>query len=86
MGANAATKLYKLIKNVQRVLGIELLTAAQALDFRHPNKSSPVLEAVWSQLRSQVPFMKSDRVLHTDLIAAETFLDKDPRQFISGHI
>jgi histidine ammonia-lyase len=86
MGANAATKLHRLIKNVQRVLAIELLTAAQALDLRRPNTSSPVLEQVWNQLRSEVPFMRSDRVLHTDLVVAETFLNNDPRKFISNHI
>jgi histidine ammonia-lyase len=83
MGANAATKLHKLIKNVQRVLGIELLTAAQALDIRRPYKSGQVIEQVWSDLREDVSFMASDRVLHTDLIAAEEFLNKDPMQWLS---
>lgn len=82
MGANAATKLRRVVQNVQRVLAIELLTAAQALDFRRPDKTSPKLELVWSALRKEVSFMKEDRLLHNDLIAAEHFLDTDAEKFI----
>ncbi len=49
MGANAATKLRRVIQNVQRVLAIELLTAAQALDLRRPHKSSAALENIWQR-------------------------------------
>lgn len=82
MGANAATKLRKVILNVQRVLAIELLTAAQALELRRPLKSSPALEKVFTALRNEVPFMAQDHVLHDDLVAAERFLDKDPSQVL----
>ncbi len=82
MGANAATKLRRVIQNVQRVLGIELLTAAQALDLRRPHKSSPALERVWMELRKTADFMPNDTVLHDKLIAAEQFLNKDPEQMI----
>ncbi len=75
MGANAATKLRRVLQNVQRVLGIELLTAAQALEFRRPGKSSPALERVYDLVRSQIPFMDKDRILHDDLVAAEALLN-----------
>lgn len=75
MGANAATKLYKVLNNVQRVLAIELLCAAQALDFRRPEKTSPSLEKIVAALRQQVSFMDKDRVLHDDMVIAEQFLD-----------
>lgn len=81
MGANAATKLRRVILNVQRVLAIELLTAAQALDLRKPTISSPAIEKIWTALRQQVPFMEKDRVLHDDLIIAEQFLNQDVEQF-----
>ncbi len=77
MGANAATKLYRVVKNVQRVLAIELLTAVQALDLRRPLQTSPELEQVAASLRSKVSFMEADRVLHDDLVAAERLLDVD---------
>jgi histidine ammonia-lyase len=78
MGANAVTKLKKVVLNVQRVLAIELLTAAQALEFRRPLKTSPVLEGVWSALREKASFMAKDEVLHDKLIAAEEFLNGFP--------
>lgn len=82
MGANAATKLRKVILNVQRVLAIELLTAAQAIDMRRPQKTSPVLEQLWQDFRAVVPFMEKDRVLHDDLIAAEFFLNTHPDKWL----
>lgn len=81
MGANAATKLYKLVLNVQRVLGIELLCAAQAIDMRKEAKSSEILESVRSEFRNYVPFAEEDRLLHDDLIAAERFLEKSASDF-----
>jgi histidine ammonia-lyase len=77
MGANAATKLRKVIINVQRVLGIELLTAAQALDLRKPATSSPALEKLFAAFRKEVSYMPTDRLLHDDLIKAENFLSQD---------
>ncbi len=78
MGANAATKLRKVIMNVQRVLAIELLTAAQALELRRPHKSSPALEKVFAALRETAPFMPVDDVLHYRMAAAEQLLNQDP--------
>lgn len=83
MGANAATKLRKVIMNVQRVLAIELLTAAQALEFRRPRKSSAAIESLYGAFRKEVTFMDADRLLHTDLIKAETFLNNDPSQWLA---
>ena len=82
MGANAATKLYRVVKNVQRVLAIELLTAAQALDIRRPQKTSAKLEKVFAALRQEVSFMEQDRLLHNDMIKAEKLLDKHPDELI----
>ncbi len=78
MGANAATKLRKVLLNVQRVLAIELLTAAQALELRRPAQSSTALEAIVAQLRAVAPFMGQDEVLHYRLMAAERMLDNNP--------
>lgn len=78
MGANAATKLYRVVKNVQRVLAIELLTAAQALEFRRPLRSSEALEQIFAMVRQETPFMVEDRMLHDDLIKVERLLDRAP--------
>jgi histidine ammonia-lyase len=74
MGANAATKCLQIIENVERVLAIELLTAAQALDFRKPERTSPYLETIVQAYRSKVSFNKKDRLLHTDMQASVDFL------------
>lgn len=74
MGANAATKCKRVIDNVEKVLAIELITAAQALEFRRPMKSAPQLEAIVSEFRKTVSFNQSDRILHEDMMKAVTFL------------
>ena len=74
MGANAATKCLRVINNVEKVLAIELLSAAQALDFRRPMKSSASLEKLHVAFRSVVSFNEEDRVLHDDMMKAVEFV------------
>lgn len=74
MGANAATKCYRLINNVEKVLAIELLTAAQALEFRRPLKSSAVIEKFVFEFRKVVSFNEKDRILHDDMVKAIEFV------------
>ena len=64
MGANAAIKLEKVILNTERVLAIELFNAAQALQFRFPKKSSPVLMKIHEAFRKEVPFINDDVVMY----------------------
>jgi histidine ammonia-lyase len=73
MGANAATKLYRLLENVQRILGIEWMNACQALDFRTA-KSSPLIEAAKADYRQVVAYLDGDRYLHEDMLKSETFI------------
>ena len=77
MGANAATKLVKIVDNVETVLGIELLNAAQALEFRRPAKTSPVLERIFTELRKEVPFIKNDEYLHPYIMKAKALLSRE---------
>lgn len=70
MGANAATKCLRVVHNVEKVLAIELLTAAQALEFRRPAVSSPQVEALVAALRTKVPARTHDVYLHADMMAA----------------
>lgn len=74
MGANAATKCLRLVNNVEKVLAIELLSAAQALDFRRPMQSSAVIEEMVSAFRKEVSFNEKDRVLHNDMMKAVKFV------------
>jgi len=74
MGANGATKCLRVIENVEKVLAIELLSAAQALDFRRPMHSSVKIEQLFTAFRKQVSFNESDRLLHDDMVASIDFL------------
>ena len=74
MGANAATQAYTLIRNVERVIAIELMNASQAIEFRRPLKTSPLLESFLEHYRKVVPFIKVDEVLHYDIEASIQFL------------
>lgn len=64
MGANAATKCYLVVNNVEKILGIELFNAAQALEFRRPLKSSPFIEDFVAAYREFVPFVENDTYMH----------------------
>ncbi len=74
MGANAATKALRVADNVERILAIELFTAAQALEFRKPQKTSPFLEKFVAHYREHVPFVSCDRVLYEDMEQSVQFL------------
>lgn len=78
MGANAATKCKRVVDNVEKILAIELLNAAQALEFRRPLKTSPVLEEVVAAFRRHVSFNSADRILHEDMMKAVEFLRTQP--------
>ncbi|MEZ4889654.1 MAG: aromatic amino acid lyase [Crocinitomicaceae bacterium] len=64
MGANAATKLYRVIENYILIQGIELINAAQGLEFRRPLKSSSIIEQLHQEYRKVVPFIDTDTYFH----------------------
>lgn len=74
MGANAATKLFRVIQNCYAIQGIELLNAAQAFEFRRPLKSSPVIEQLMKDFREKVPFVEVDVYSHPLMKASEEFV------------
>ncbi len=74
MGANAATKCYKVVENLQRILAIELMNATQALEFRRPLKSSPALEQIVDTYRKEVSFIYSDKVMYTEIEKSVSFV------------
>jgi histidine ammonia-lyase len=74
MGANAATKAWRVVQNLEKILAIELFNAAQALDFRRPYKTSPFLESFVSKYRERVPFVKDDKIMHDEIVKSIEFL------------
>lgn len=83
MGANAGVKLLDVLDNVQRVLAIELMNAAQALELRGLDKTSPVIGGLHNRFRQVVPFLEKDRPMYIDMEQARKFLrDTDPQTFL----
>ena len=76
MGANSATKLIRVTDNTARVLGIELMAAAQALDFRRPLRSSAKIEELYEAFRKVVPFVDVDTVMSPLLDRSIKFVEQ----------
>jgi len=74
MGANAATKVKRIMDNLETILAIELLNGAQALEFRRPLKTSSFLESVVQMYRTEVLFIKEDKVLHDEIVKTVRFI------------
>jgi histidine ammonia-lyase len=75
MGANAATKLYRVIENYEKILGVEWLTACQALHFR-AYKTSPTIKMVIDQFREEVPFVAEDQSMYPLMLKARAFIKR----------
>ncbi len=71
MATHAARRLGPMIDNAAGVVGIELLAAAQGIDFHRPARSSAALEQVHAGIRGRVPFYAADRYLAPDIEAAQ---------------
>lgn len=75
MGANSATKLHKIIDNLKIIAAVELMNAAQGIDFRRPLKSSPMIEKVMTAYREVVPFVEDDVVMSDYIARTKDFLE-----------
>ncbi len=67
MATHAARRLARMLDNAAAVVGIELLAAAQGIDFHRPSRSSPGLETVHASIRADVPFYDVDRYFSPDI-------------------
>ncbi|MEG1499192.1 MAG: histidine ammonia-lyase [Bacteroidales bacterium] len=76
MGSNAVTKAYRVMDNVERILAIELFNAAQAMEFRRPAKTSPILEAFMAEYREKVHFVADDEVMYPLIRQSVDFLQE----------
>ncbi len=74
MATFAARRLQPMIDNVAHIVGIELLAAAQGIEFLRPLRSSTALEQVHALLRAQCPAMMQDRYLAPDIEAASALV------------
>ncbi len=67
MACHAARRLFEMNRNLEQILGIELLCAAQGIEYRAPIKTSPILAGVIARLRQDVATMGTDRYMAPDL-------------------
>tara|TARA_R110000850_G_scaffold80862_1_gene173570 strand:- start:116178 stop:117689 length:1512 start_codon:yes stop_codon:yes gene_type:complete len=74
MGANGATKLLRIVENVEAILAIELYNASQAIAFRAPKKTSEFLESFLKMYRQGVSFVENDRIMADDIHITVAFL------------
>jgi len=74
MATHAARRLGPMLDNAAAIVGIELLAAAQGIDFHRPSRSSPVLENLHSAIRADVPFYAADRYFAPDIGAAQRWV------------
>ncbi|MES2617983.1 MAG: histidine ammonia-lyase [Bacteroidota bacterium] len=76
MGANAATKLYRVCENVWQVIAIELITAARAIEYRRPSRSSSAVEKLLANYHTAVQPSTEDEYLSPILLKAKVFISK----------
>lgn len=69
MGTIAARKARAVVKNVARILAIELMCACQALEFQGPEKLAPGTRRIYDLVRQVLPSLEEDRWLHPDIEA-----------------
>jgi histidine ammonia-lyase len=74
MATHAARRLGAMVENAAGVVGVELLAAAQGIDFHRPSRSSAALEQVHAAIRADVPFYAADRYFAPDLEAAKALV------------
>ncbi|MDP4131525.1 MAG: aromatic amino acid lyase, partial [Bacteroidota bacterium] len=74
MGSVSGRKLEQILENLEYILSIELMTACQAIEFRRPLRSSPVLEHAHEFVRQQVSFAKEDRIFAEDIAKLKTMI------------
>ncbi|MFT4603209.1 MAG: histidine ammonia-lyase [Arenicella sp.] len=74
MGANAATKCFRIVENLKKILGVEIFNGTQALHFRRPLKSSEYLEQVVAEYRKSVPFVEEDIIMQPEIEKSISFI------------
>ncbi|MFP4286100.1 MAG: histidine ammonia-lyase [Candidatus Izemoplasmataceae bacterium] len=77
MGTISARKALKIVNHARLVIGMEMLTAAQALNFRGANLLSPTLNKTYQTIRKFIPFIEKDTIMHPHIIMMETLLKEE---------
>ncbi|WP_222983097.1 histidine ammonia-lyase [Flagellimonas meishanensis] len=86
MGSISGRKALQIIENVEKILAIELLTAAQAFEYRKPLKSGLLLDEVHQFIRTRVTFAKNDRVFADDIEKGIEMIQKGEIILLVEHV
>jgi histidine ammonia-lyase len=76
MGPISARKALSIIRNLEKILAIELICAAQGFDFRQPLKSTVILNSCHDYVREKIPKVEKDRVFFEDINIALEIIQK----------
>ncbi|WP_199524628.1 histidine ammonia-lyase [Pseudoalteromonas sp. bablab_jr011] len=74
MGSISGRKLNQILGNLDKIFAIELMYAAQAIEFRRPNKCSDIIEENFAIIRNKVAKLEEDRLLKPDIDAMVTLV------------
>jgi histidine ammonia-lyase len=77
MGTIASRKALKIINHARLVVGMEIMTALQALDFRGKEKLSPKLKTIYKTVRHYIPFIDKDTIMHPHIVMMESLLKEE---------
>jgi histidine ammonia-lyase len=86
MATFAARRLADMGDNTRGIIAIELLAAAQAIDFHRPLKTSPLLGGLHARLRERVPFYDKDRYFAPDIAAAKEMVSGTDFHTLVGNL
>ncbi|MCK7556865.1 aromatic amino acid lyase [Chitinophaga sedimenti] len=86
MGSISGRKLHQVLGNLEYIPAVELLYAAQAVDFRRPLRSAAVIEAVHKFTREKVSFAAADRIFATDIAALHTIIADHSIVRVANHV
>jgi histidine ammonia-lyase len=86
MGSISGRKANQIIDNLENILAVELLCAAQAFDFRKPMKSGKILDACHSLIRSRIDHAEEDRIFSDDIITTRKLIISEELVTISNEI
>jgi histidine ammonia-lyase len=70
MGSIGARKALQVIENVEKILGVELYCAAQAVDFHAPLKSGKIMTALYEHVRTKIKHVTEDQIMYEDMETA----------------
>ena len=84
MGWGAGRKLAQVLDNTTRVLAIELICAAQGIEYRRPRRPGPLADRIWRGIREFVPPLTADRPLSGEIEEMAQFIESGGLDSVAG--